>query len=360
MYRRPLALLIGNAVVMAVVAVAVDLSNGDVQFLDPDSSFLGPTWLRLPLLLAAAVLVDLVPRALWTSRLRVVQVPGLAKERWKTHWTKERITLVAAGILCFYVVYVSYRNLKSWLPKLFPDEKFDHELHLLDRAMFFGHEPGNVFHSVLGTGWVAWPLSLIYLWFLPLVPIAVVAWIVWSPSLRFGYWFVAADCLTWSLGTLSYYALPTLGPGIEYAHVYSDLPHTPTTDLMASIVNARQDYLWMGQHDILNSVAGFASLHCAITLLTALMVQYTLQNRWLHRLAWANFAITVVATIYFGWHYVADDIAGIMIALVAFYIAGVASGYRFGPKPDRKKPVHLTAAPVGAVDDSVGLSPPAQ
>lgn len=337
MHKRALALLIGNAVVMAAIAMAVDLSRDDVRFLDPDSSFLGPSWLRLPLLMSLAILIDLVPRALWTSRFRVAQVPGLVAERWRNHWDRERLTLVMAGVLSFYMVYVSYRNLKSWLPKLFPDEKYDHELHLLDRALFFGHEPGDVFHTVLGTGWVAWPLSLIYLWFLPLVPVAVVAWIVWSPNIRFGYWFVAADCMAWSLGTLSYYALPTLGPGIEYVHVYSDLPHTPTTELMNTIVDQRQDYLWMGQHDVLNSVAGFASLHCAITLLTALMIQYTLRNKWLHRIAWANFVITVIATIYFGWHYIADDVAGIMIALVAFYIAGVASGYRFGRKPSRNR-----------------------
>ena len=44
---------------------------------------------------------------------------------------------------------------------------------------------------------------------------------------------------------------------------------------------------------------------------------------------WVNFGLTVVATIYFGWHYVADDIAGIMIAFVSFYLGGIASGQKF-------------------------------
>jgi hypothetical protein len=77
------------------------------------------------------------------------------------------------------------------------------------------------------------------------------------------------------------------------------------------------------------STAGFASLHCAITLLVALMIQYTIRSRVVHWIFWANFAITVVATLYFGWHYVADDVAGILIALLAFYLGGRASGQVF-------------------------------
>ena len=41
------------------------------------------------------------------------------------------------------------------------------------------------------------------------------------------------------------------------------------------------------------------------------------------------FGLTVLSTLYFGWHYIADDVAGIMIALVAFYVGGVASGQKF-------------------------------
>jgi membrane-associated phospholipid phosphatase len=76
----------------------------------------------------------------------------------------------------------------------------------------------------------------------------------------------------------------------------------------------------------LSGVAGFASLHIAITLLVALMIQYTTTLRWLKIVFWANASITVVATLYFGWHYVADDIAGVAIALVSFHAGAWASG----------------------------------
>ena len=37
----------------------------------------------------------------------------------------------------------------------------------------------------------------------------------------------------------------------------------------------------------------------------------------------------MIATLYFGWHYIADDIAGVMIAFISFYVGGIASGQKF-------------------------------
>ena len=76
-------------------------------------------------------------------------------------------------------------------------------------------------------------LSYIYLWFLPLVPLAVTAWLVWSRNLSYGYWFVTGQVLAWTLGTLSYYLLPTLGPGFYVAWVYEDVDRRRNADVAA-------------------------------------------------------------------------------------------------------------------------------
>ncbi len=339
MYRRAYTLLVGTAMVMGGLAVFVSIVY-DKPLLDPEGSFLGPSWIRLPLLLIASLLLDVLPRTIWFSRGRPGRFWPLVKERLRTHWTRERIILVFLGIICFYVTYVSYRNLKSYLPFVRPDPargpgevkalSYDWELHIMDKILFFGEEPSDVLHAVLGTNITAHVLSPIYLAFLPLVPLAVTAWLVWSRNLSYGYWFVTSQCVAWTLGTLSYYLLPTVGPGIERPSDYLDLNHTATTDLMDGIANARGRVLHdPSVTDTVNSVAGFASLHCAITLLFALLVQYTLRSKILTWVFWINFGLTVIATIYFGWHYVADDIAGIAIAVVAFYLGGVASGQKF-------------------------------
>jgi hypothetical protein len=327
-YRRAYVLLVGCAVVMGALAVITAVLL-DKRLADPEG-FLGPSWLRLPLLLSGAFLGDVVPRTLWVSRGNPARWGPAARERVRTHWTRERLTLVVMGIVCFYITYVSYRNLKSFLPFV-RDTKYDYELHLIDLALFLGNEPGVVLHNLLGTGFAAHFLSYIYLWFLPLVPLAVTAWLVWSRNISYGYWFVTSQCIAWSLGTLSYYLLPTLGPGFFAPWLYKDVVDagTPTSALMEALANARARVTIEGVEGAVQSTAGFASLHVAITLLVALMVQYTVRSRIVHWVFWVNFAVTVVATIYFGWHYLADDVAGILIALVAFYVGGRASGQKF-------------------------------
>jgi hypothetical protein len=300
----------------------------DKRMVDPEG-FLGPSWLRLPLLVLGALALDMLPRFIWIAKGNPKAAKVVVKERWHTHWNRERITLVVMGLTCFYITYVSYRNLKSFLPEAVGLKKYDRPLHLLDQALFFGNEPALVLHDILGTGIIAHFLSTIYLWFLPMVPLVLTAWLIWSRNISYGYWFATSQCLAWSLGTASYYALPTLGPGFEYSWLYRDLDNTGTTQLMDALYSGRENVLWVGIEDSVQSVAGFASLHCAITLLVALMAQYTIRARWVHWVLWTNFGVTVVATLYFGWHYVADDIAGIAIALVSFYIGGLASGQKF-------------------------------
>lgn len=340
MYRRAWTFLVVNAIVMAVWAGITALAIGR-PLIDPDGSFLGPAMVRLPILCFGALFLDLVPQAAWRSRGRVKLMPAMVRERWREHWNRERFTLVLLGIVCFYVIYVCYRNLKSFLP-LVSDRMYDRELHMLDKVLFFGHEPGTVLHDVLGTTVVAHVLSSFYLLFIPMVAIMVTIWLVWARNISHGWWFVTAQGIAWTLGTVSYYALPTIGPGLEYQFLYQALAHTGTTDLMNSLVSARQGVLWGdGQAQ---TVAGFASLHTAISLLWALMVQFTVQKRWLKVVFWINFGLTVTATLYFGWHYVADDIAGVMIAFVSFYVAGVACGQKFDRHGLAAHPTTTTSA----------------
>lgn len=341
MYRPAYALLIGVTSVMGLLAFVAAISL-DRKLVDPEG-FLGPAAVRLPLLVVGAFLLDMLPRTLWVSRLNPKMMPDIIRARVRDHWTRERIVLVVTGLVCFYITYVSYRNLKSFLPLLLGTEKYDKELHLIDRLLFLGHEPATVLQTIFGTGVSAHVMSWVYLWFLPLVPLSVAAWLVWSRNITFGYWFATSQCLAWALGTASYYALPTLGPGFFYLWLYEDLPSTGSGDLMDSLSDTRSVVIHHGVEGVVQSVAGFASLHVAITLLVALMVQYTLRSRILNVVFWVNFVITVVATLYFGWHYVADDIAGVAIALVSFWLGGLASGQKFDRGGLASHPTSTTA-----------------
>ena len=380
MYRRAYTLLIGTAVAIYAATCFVALKY-DLPPIEPEGKLLGPslTWLlerldavpgnimmlnivllidvllRALTVLIAALGVDLAAGTLITRRRELFSRKDaehdgapttfklfrtLAADRWRTRWTRERTTLVVIGMVCFYLTYVCYRNLKSDLPFVRPDPSrepgdvkalsYDRELHVMDKVLFFGNDPSDVLHAVLGTTFTAHILSQVYLTYLPLVILLVVVWLVWSRNVSFGYWFVTSQVVAWTLGTLSYYLLPTLGPGIEYGAEYEGLTHTPTTDLMASITTGRAGVLYDTTIEgALNSVAGFASLHVTITVLWALMVQYTVRSKTLRWVFWINAGLTVIATLYFGWHYIADDIGGIAIAIVSFYLGAIASGQKF-------------------------------
>jgi PAP2 superfamily len=333
-FRRAHILMGSIAGSMGLLAV-IGAVAFDAKLVDPDG-FIGPSYLRLPTVLALGFGIDLIPRTLWISRGNPKRMPEVFRGRLHTHWTRDRVVLVVTGILSFYITYVSYRNLKSQLPFILgKDHKFDRALFSLDKAIFLGHEPAIVLHHLLGDGLSAELLSSVYLWFLPLVPLALAVWLVWSRNLGYGYWFATSQCIAWSLGTVSYYALPTLGPGFQHPWLYTTIDDTNAGRLMNSLANSR---VWAVNTsapslepltNTLSGVAGFASLHVAITLLVALMIQYTTTLRWLKIVFWVNTSITAVATLYFGWHYVADDIAGVAIALVAFYVGGWASGQSF-------------------------------
>lgn len=351
--RRAYTLMIANTVVMAGLAIGFSQYLG-IPLRDPDG-FLGPAWVRAPLLILGAFVVDIVPRTLWRSRGKLAQFRSEARLLVREHWTRERIQLVVLGVISFYITYVSYRNLKNFLPVLRGEEARvagDYELHKLDQWLFLGNDAAVVLHDVLGTGVTAHVLSWIYLIFLPIVPISVTVWVVWSRNVSFGYWFVTSQCLVWTFGTASYYMIPTLGPNFAFPFLYSELETTEVSGLLEALYWGRRDVM-SGVSDGVQSIAGFASLHVGVTLLVALIAQYTVRHRIIKIVCWTFMGLTVLATTYFGWHYVADDIYGALIAFTAFYLGGLATGQRFDEHGRHTHPTTTTARVPS--DDEPGL-----
>jgi hypothetical protein len=328
MKRRAYALLVAVAIVMGVAAVLASLILGE-GLKDPDGS-LGPSYIRLPAMVIGAFVIDVLPRSLWRSRHRLQSFPSQAKSIIDEHWTRERIQLVVIGLVSFYVVYVSYRNLKNFLPLVYGKKTYDNLLHQIDRFLFIGHEPAVVLHSVLGETSAAHFLAIVYLMFLPVSPLSLIVYLVWSRNISWGYWYATAQCLAWMFGTISYYILPTLGPNFAFPWLYKDLDPTGVSNLLHSLWLSRQDVISAPlTSDSIQSVAGFASLHVGIILTLALITHYTVRHAWLRWSMWVYFGLTVLSTIYFGWHYLSDDIAGAAIAGLSVWIGGVATGQKF-------------------------------
>ncbi len=336
--------MVAIAAIMGTTAIITGLALG-YPLRDPEG-FLGPAFVRIPLLCLGAFIADVVPRTLWRSRGRVRLFKTEARLLIREHWTRDRITLVVLGLICFYVTYVSYRNLKNFLPFVRSREarvQGDYELHKFDHWLLFGNDPAILLHDLLGTTVTAHVLSFAYLIFLPIVPISVTIWLVWSRNVSFGYWYVTAQCICWTLGTASYYMIPTLGPNFAFPFLYSDLDDTGVSLLQQALLNGRQTVRFDPFSGGVQSVAGFASLHVAVTLLMALIAQYTVRHRFIKIVLWTYMAVTVLSTTYFGWHYIADDIAGAVIAFISFYLGGIATGQKFDAHGRHSHPTTTTS-----------------
>ncbi len=311
------------AVATSAAAVVCALYLG-LPLRDPDG-FLGPTYVRLPLIVSLMLAADVLPRALRRARSArgvVEQIVRVSRERWP--W--RRLCPALIGLAAFYATYVSYRNLKHFLPLLRPD-LVDEELLELDRAMTGGVAPAEVIHDVLGTGAAAHVLSWVYLAFLIFVPASLALALVSSGRSRDASWYVTALCLNWSLGTASYYVLPSRGPVYAEPQLFWDLPETGTSALQHSLLVSR--WVVLGdpyETERIQSIAAFASLHVSIIFTAALIAQLTLRSVVVRAVLWAFFVLTVAATIYFGWHYIVDDIAGLAIGGGAVLLAAWGTG----------------------------------
>ncbi|MEO6867102.1 MAG: phosphatase PAP2 family protein, partial [Gaiellales bacterium] len=255
-----------------------------------------------------------------TGRLMWLAV-NVFRERW---WWK-RLVLAIVGFMSFAFTYLAYRNLKSFV-SLIDYRSYDQELLSLDRWMSFGHDPATVLHNTLGTDFAAHVLSWIYLIYIPLVAITVSAALAFIDRMREAFVYVATFMWCWILGTASYYAIPTLGPFATRSRLFEKLEYTNVTRLQGSLMQHRFTLHADNIGDeVVGGIAGFASLHVGIVVAVIVLMRYYRQ-RVLMWMAIAFLIPTILATIYFGWHFIVDDIAGIFLGWFAF-VLGRATVY---------------------------------
>jgi membrane-associated phospholipid phosphatase len=149
------------------------------------------------------------------------------------------------------------------------------------------------------------------------VTIALVAALAFTPTVRQAYVFVAAAMWAWILGVGSYYLIPSLGAFHASPAEFAGLTHTSIQTTQQSYLQQR-DHLLSHPHapDAFAQISAFASLHCALACLVFLMARYY----GLRLVSWLTglFLLgTVVATVYLGWHFAVDDVAGLAIAWVS-------------------------------------------
>lgn len=317
LFGVPLLVTVSCAVMMVVTAGIVGL-----PIRDPDG-FLGPSYVRLPLVALVFVAADVVPRAL-LRRPAPRELPGMLFRVLRERWSGPRLGVTAAGLAVFYLAYVTYRNFKSFLP--FLQERREDPL-LLDSDLWLvgGQYPGDILHALLGTGISAAVLSAVYMSYMIFVPLSLAAALIWFDNLSLGAWYVTALSFNWLLGAVSYYALPSLGPIYVHPEVFADLPDTAVAGLQGALWRNRIEVLAdpHATHDV-HGIAAFASLHVSVVFTAALVAQLARLPKLLCWSLWVFVAFTSVATVYFGWHYIVDVPAGFLIGALSVWLAASA------------------------------------
>jgi membrane-associated phospholipid phosphatase len=301
------------AIVVAFALVTLARSEQvGVGLRDPDGQmFRGRLTSAVGLLLAliAADAIVRTIRAGWSWR-------GLL-EALRSRWSTQRLALVGSGLLAYHVVYVCYRNLKSWDTFNAPR---DGDLLSFEKAIFFGHSPAVLLHQLLGYDEAAHVLSVVYRSFTYLIPLSVVGTLALLPRIRQAYVFLCSAMWLWILGTASYYLIPTLGPFASAPSEFSRLTATAITETQVKYLAERSHMLAdPSAGDAFVSISAFASLHVAFTCLV-MLVAYHYGWRRTSRVLLVYLAAVMVSTIYFGWHFVVDDVAGVILAFVALWL----------------------------------------
>ncbi len=333
--------------VVAFVTVALLRSSQvGVPFRDPEGRMFSGRLTSALVLLAVLVVVDALMRA-WRRRAGSGRGPvGVLRDALhllRDKWWPERLALAVSGLLAYHLVYVCYRNLKSWVAF---NQLRDEELLAADRWLFLGHSPAGLLHDLLGQDHAAYALMVVYKSFTYLVPLFVVGSLVFVDRIREGYVGLTSAMWVWILGVGSYYMFPSLGPFEADPPDFVELPHTAITATQAEYLYERAYLLqFPGAGDAFASLGAFASLHVAFTCMVMLMLRYYGLRRAAIVMG-CYLAGTIIATVYFGWHYVVDDIAGVLIAVLAVGLARVMVRPRraVGPRVVRGE---LSAHPIG-------------
>ena len=312
--------------VVALVSIVAALLTTDAAGLplrDPDH-VAGGRLVVVLCLVAVLIGLDVLVRAGRRSRTLRPSRAAIESVR-RERWTRSRGFVVGSALISFYVTYLAYRNLKSVVPLLRPGDLFDRQLADLDRSLF-GGDPAALLHDLIGTGAQAHVLSGAYMLLFAFIPGTLAFALVFSRNLQPGLLYVTAQSINWLLAAASYFLLPALGPVYAEPAVFAHLPTSGVTQLQDLLLDQRLEFLRDPVAGTAQSIGAFSSLHVSFFFTAALAAHLLGLGRPIRIGAWVLLSLTTAATIYLGWHYVVDDIAGLVLGALAIVIARGLTG----------------------------------
>jgi len=209
--------------------------------------------------------------------------------------------------------------LLGWLKAAMPFSvgfQADQILADADAWLFFGNDPWRLVQwlppTLIDWAYVTWAQSTLFMMaILPLFPKSQK-----RDRAMISFFLVV------SASAILQYALPSAGPifyeRLGFGDRFADLPSRPWATITA-------DYLWANYLDngsrVGAGISAFPSLHVAGAAWVATVV--TGFSRKLAPLAWAYFVLILMGSVFLGWHYALDGIAGLVIALIMYRLVSI-------------------------------------
>ena len=278
------------------------------------------------LLVTVAGGVILMLRSMWRLIVAGEQRPAAALLA-QLRAGRSRIFIAVIGIQLVVLQIGSLTWLKSMMPLVMPFWA-DPMLANLDHAIF-GTDPWRL---LMWLRPVEPLIDYVYaLWF-PIKSLVMAAILVSPPSFRKSRAALAYFLTIGIFGVLGQFAFSSAGPLFYeiagFGHRFADLPLTP-------VVQSARTYLWnnylTGGDGIASGISAMPSIHVAL----ALWIVFSLRSVFprLAVLGWTFFAFIAVGSVYLGWHYAVDGIAGALAALVSWKLAGFLLERRHASTP---------------------------
>lgn len=214
------------------------------------------------------------------------------------------------------VMFVVFVNLKHLIP-LINDKLYDSQLWELEKNIF-NISPIEILHGLIPFEWAPFISNVYTVWYTYLA-IVIMTMLLQRNFIKAEQFFIAF-ILMWFGGIALVYIWPTLGPCFYLPDVVAAMPITEITDIQRKLWIQRQFVLSEPMNDKgVYLISGLPSLHFAATLLGSLFLFKI--NKLLGSLSWIFCSLTFISTIYFGWHYLSDNIAAILLVMLAIKVA---------------------------------------
>ena len=321
-------LLIAGPVVALVSLLAAVLTTdaAGLPLRDPDH-VAGRRLAMVLGLVALLIALDVLVRARLRSRTGRPSRAAIASV-WRERWTLPRGVAVGSALISFYVTYLAYRNLKSVVPLIRPGDLFDRQLADLDRSLFGGHDPAALMHELLGTGVAAHFMSGAYMIFFAFIPGTLAIAVVFARNLQPGLFYVTAQSHQLAARPpAATSSLPVAGTRLPRAvRLRGPAEHAGSGNCRSCCSTSGSSSF--GTRPAARRRASARSPRCTCPSSSPPRSRPTCCGlaRPLRIGAWVLLGLTIAATIYLGWHYVVDDLAGVVLGAIAILLARALTG----------------------------------